>query len=110
MSAPRRLRSASVDNIASRRFFSRITVWDFWALLQRLGSAACLSTSANWSRSLPASKILLKVAYFLFQRGVFLFQIFDHYDFVLGRKIKLHNSAATEIIAHTHANQSPCRV
>ena len=34
--------------------------------------------STSWRRSLPASKVLLKGVDFLFQRGVLLFEFFDH--------------------------------
>src|SRR4029077_19016638 len=34
--------------------------------------------STSWRRSLPASKVLLKGVYFLFQCGVLLFEFFDH--------------------------------
>src|ERR1700674_1993193 len=74
MSPVRRVRSASVERRFSRRFFSRITCWDFCGFDQRLGSAACLSISANCGRSLPASKILLKFLDFFLQSGVFLLE------------------------------------
>ena len=58
----RRIRSASVASMSSRRFFSRITCWDFWGFDQRFGSEACFSISASCGRSLPASKVLPKFA------------------------------------------------
>src|SRR5215472_13513108 len=106
MSPSRRASSASVASMSSRRFFSRITVWDFCGFDQRLGSAACFSTSVSCVRRRPASKILPQVANLLFQLEVFLFEFFDHQLFVRvtnGRRA----SATTEIIAHRYANQSP---
>src|SRR5579864_8407980 len=79
MSSPWRMRLDSFANISSRRFFSRMTVWDFCGFDQRLGSEACFSISLRRWRRLPASKILPKFADFVFQRRVFLFELFDHY-------------------------------
>src|SRR5690242_7008017 len=78
MSSLRRVSSASVDNISSRRFFSRITCWDFWGFDQRFGSAACFSISTNCWRSFPASKILPEVTYLILQPCIFLFEFFHH--------------------------------
>src|SRR5215469_9800702 len=78
ISVDRRERSASVASEVSRRFFSRMTCWDLSGLDQSDGSAVCFSTSLSFSRSLGASKILLKVVDSFAKRGVFLFQFFDH--------------------------------
>src|SRR5207247_11326270 len=78
MSSLRRISSASVDNTSSRRFFSRITCWDFCGFDQRFGSAACFSISANCWRNFPASKILPEVTYLIFQTCILLFQFFHH--------------------------------
>src|ERR1700686_1502902 len=78
----RRIRLASLDNIFSRRFFSRMTCWDFWGFDQRLGSEACFSISLSRGRRLPASKILPKFASFVFQGCIFFFELFNH-DVVL---------------------------
>src|SRR6266571_3843167 len=80
MSSLRRISSASVDNTSSRRFFSRITCWDFCGFDQRFGSAACFSISANCWRNFPASKILPEVTYLIFQPCILLFQFFYHVD------------------------------
>src|SRR5579864_2302038 len=82
MSSPWRMRAASLANISSRRFFSRMTVWDFWGFDQRFGSEACFSTSVKRWRRLPASKILPKFANLVFQGCVFFFQLFDHEVFL----------------------------
>src|SRR5271167_2162326 len=82
MSSPWRMRLASLPNISSRRFFSRMTCWDFFGFDQRLGSEACFSISVSRWRRLPASKILPKFANFVFQNRVFFFELFDH-DLVL---------------------------
>src|SRR5579863_214813 len=82
MSSLWRMRLASLPNISSRRFFSRMTCCDFWGFDQRLGSEACFSISANRGRRLPASKILPKFANFVFQGRIFFFKLFDH-DVVL---------------------------
>src|SRR5436305_14954589 len=78
MSSLRRISSASVDNTSSRRFFSRITCWDFCGFDQRFGSAACFSISPNCWRNFPASKILPEVTYLIFQTCILLLQFFDH--------------------------------
>src|ERR1700690_41637 len=133
MSSPWRMRSASVANTPSRRFFSRMTFWDCWRSAQRLGSLARFSTSASCSRSLPASKVLPEITDFVLQRGVFLFQFFDHF-FLLRSSRRSHaayslharhckqrlysdfevrflrrraSTATAEIIAHKYANRSP---
>src|SRR5439155_22983886 len=80
MSSLRRISSASVDNTSSRRFFSRITCWDFCGFDQRFGSAACFSISANCWRNFPASKILAEVTYLIFQTCILLFDFFHHVD------------------------------
>src|SRR5580700_643291 len=82
MSSTCRIRFASLPNISSRRFFSRMIVWDFCGFDQRFGSEACFSISVRRWRRLPASKILPKFANFVFQDCVFFFQLFDH-DVVL---------------------------
>src|SRR5260221_564709 len=69
--------------MSSRRFFSRMTCWDFWGFAQRLVSEACFSTSVSRWRRLPASKILPKFADFIFQGRIFFFKLFDHDDVVL---------------------------
>src|SRR5579864_9448204 len=84
MSSPWRMRLDSFANISSRRFFSRMTSWDFCGFDQRLGSEACFSISVRRWRRLPASKILPKFADFVFQHSIFLFQLIDH-DFALLR-------------------------
>src|SRR5262249_35031784 len=78
MSSFRRARSASVASASSRRFFSRITRWDFSELDQRFGLEASFSTSVSCWRSLPASKVLPQSAHFFLQGGVLLFEFFDH--------------------------------
>src|SRR4030095_15066546 len=78
MSSLRRARSASVASASSRRFFSRITRWDFSELDQRFGSEASFSTSLSCWRSLPASKILPQSTHFFLKGGVLLFEFFDH--------------------------------
>ena len=78
MSPERRARSDSVASAVSSRFFSRITCWDFSGFDQSVGSAVCFSISLSFSRSLGASKILLKVVDLVAECGVFLFQFFDH--------------------------------
>ena len=78
MSAERRASSASVASAVSSRFFSRMTCWDLSGLDQSVGSAVCFSTSVSFSRSLGASKILLKVVDLVAQCGIFLFEFFDH--------------------------------
>src|SRR5579864_9140995 len=78
MSSPWRMRLDSFANISSRRFFSRMTSWDFCGFDQRLGSDACFSISVRRWRRLPASKILPKFANFVFQGCIFFFQLFDH--------------------------------
>src|SRR5258707_9364149 len=78
MSSVRRASSGSVASACSRRFFSRITVCDLCGLLQRLGSEACFSISANCGRSLAASKILPEFVDFVLEEGVFLFEFFEH--------------------------------
>src|SRR6516165_196763 len=55
-----------------------MTCCDFSGFDQSDGSAVCFSTLLSFSRSLGASKILLKVVDFFPKRGVFLFQFFDH--------------------------------
>src|SRR5580700_10363091 len=82
MSSPWRMRLASLANMSSRRFFSRMTCWDFCGFDQRVESEACFSISVRRWRRLPASKILPKFANFVFQGCVFFFQLFDH-DVVL---------------------------
>src|SRR5580692_499404 len=82
MSSTWRIRLASLASISSRRFFSRMIVWDFCGFDQRLWSEACFSISVRRWRRLPASKILPKFANFVFQGCVFFFQLFDH-EFVL---------------------------
>src|SRR5215510_8712042 len=78
MSSLRRARSASVESASSRRFFSRITRWDFSELDQRFGSDASFSTSVSCWRSLPASKVLPQSTHFFLKGGVLLFEFFDH--------------------------------
>src|SRR5437773_12398818 len=100
MSSLRRARSDSVASTFSRRLRSRITFCDSWGFDQRLGSDAFFSTSASWERSRSASKILPEVAHLLLQRGVFLFQFFDHnYRTVLAGVRSRTESAPSEIIA-----------
>jgi hypothetical protein len=72
MSPERRTSSVSVASELSSRFFSRITCWDFSGLDQSVGSAVCFSISLSFSRSLGASKILLKVVDLVAQCGEFL--------------------------------------
>src|SRR5579863_6490688 len=119
MSPPRRARSASVASTCSRRFFSRMTCWDFCGFDHRFGSAACFSISASWGRILSASKILPEFVHLLAQLFVRLFQFLIHEDgqpfcgFSVLRFLeymKREISAPAEIIAHAHANQSPWRV
>ncbi len=87
-----RMRLASLANISSRRFLSRLTSWDFCGFDQRLGSEACFSTSVKRWRRLPASKILPEFANFVFQDGIFFFQFFNHdvvlFEIVRGRRCK----------------------
>src|ERR1700756_1072741 len=108
MSSLRRDKSASVAKASSRRFFSRMTCWDFSGFDQRLGSEACFSTSVNCSRTLDASKVLPQSANLVFQSAKLLFQFFDHQDSVFGWNKKRAISAPPLIIAHRYANQSPC--
>jgi hypothetical protein len=60
-----------------------MTCWDFCGFDQRLGSEACFSISVRRWRRLPESKILPKLADFVFQRRVFFFELFDHVDVLL---------------------------
>ena len=83
MSSLCRMRLVSLANISSRRFFSRMTVWDFWGFDQRLGSEARFSISVKRWRRLPASKILPKFANFIFQDCIFFFKFFNHEFFLL---------------------------
>lgn len=114
MSSLRRAKSASVVKRCSRRFFSRITCLERCGSDHRFGSADCFSISASCGRSLSASKILPEFADFLTEQPVFLLELLIHedgsafLDFV--RNVRRVSSAATEIIAHSQANQSPCRV
>src|SRR5579871_1174498 len=114
MSPVRRSRSASVESKCSRRFFSRMTCCDLCGFDQRLGSAACLSISANCGRSFPASKILPEFQHFLAQLIVCLLQLLIHEDVSAFSRVlenvKRSRSAPSEIIAQAKANQSPCCV
>src|SRR5438105_1032461 len=116
MSPVRRTKSSSVESRCSKRFFSRMTCWDFCGFDHRLGSAACLSISARCWRKVLASKVLLEFADFDLQRCVFLLKILDHYfsspfSFrVLVAELSETAIAPSEIIAHAYANQSPWRV
>src|ERR1700751_796413 len=78
MSPWRRTNSASVAIASSMRFFSRLAGCDRSGFDQRFGSEACFSISASWTRSLPASKVLLEGMNFSLERGVLLFEVFDH--------------------------------
>ena len=78
MSSTRLPRSASVASKCSIRFFSRITCCERCGFDHKFGSAACFSISVNCGRSLPASKILPKLAHFRGQRAVFLFELLNH--------------------------------
>src|SRR5579872_7492225 len=82
MSSLWRMRSVSLANISSKRFFSRITVWDFCGFDQRFGSDACFSISVSRWRRLTASKILPKFADFIFQDCIFFFKFFYHKFFL----------------------------
>ncbi len=73
MSPERRASSSCVASAFSSRFFSRITCCDFSGFDQSVGSAVCFSISLSFSRSLGASKILLKIVDLLAEGGVFLF-------------------------------------
>jgi hypothetical protein len=88
-----------------------MTCWDFCGFDQRFGSAACFSISASRGRRLPASKVLPKFADLVLQNCVFLIEL-DVHDLgsaflEMGRRV---SNAATEIIAHSQANQSPWAV
>src|SRR5271165_6499199 len=109
MSPVRRSNSASVASRCSRRFFSRMTCWDFCGFDHRLGSAACLSISARCGRRLLPSKVLLELADFALQQYVFLFEILDHAFDLPVPEVSDRKTAAREIIAHAYASQSPCR-
>src|SRR6266852_9437860 len=78
MSPVRRTKSSSVESRCSKRFFSRMTCWDFCGLDHRLGLAACLSISARCWRKVLASKVLLEFADFALQQRIFLLEILDH--------------------------------
>src|SRR5580700_3053130 len=115
MSSPRRARSASVASKCSSRFFSRITCCERCGFDHKFGSADCFSISLSCGRSLSASKILPELAHLLAQRPVFLLELLIHEDastFLpdLRGSPKRVSSAPAEIIAHSHANQSPYRV
>src|ERR1700722_19787976 len=119
MSSPRRARSASVASKCSNRFFSRITFCERCGFDHKFGSADCFSISLSCGRSLSASKILPELAPLLAQCTIFLLDLLIHDDVssflscllpVCLAKPKRVSSAPVEIIAHSHANQSPCRV
>src|SRR5437660_8821255 len=110
MSPVRRIRSASVESIPSRRFFSRITCWDLCGFDHRFGSAACLSISASCGRSLPASKVLPEFADLLLQSCIFLLEFLNHSVGLPFAGVKEATIAPIEIIAHAYASQSPCRL
>src|SRR4029077_2356084 len=80
MSSPRRARSASVARTCARRFFSRITRWDFCGFDHKFGSEACFSISVSCGRTFSAPKILPEFAHFLAQFFVLLFEFLIHED------------------------------
>src|ERR1700677_5289052 len=115
MSSPRRAKSASVASKCSSRFFSRITCCERCGFDHKFGSADCFSISLSWGRSLSESKILPELAHLFAQRAIFLVELLIHEDTsaflpILSTDLKRVSSAPAEIIAHNHANQSPCRV
>src|SRR6266705_306459 len=113
MSPVRRTKSSSVESRCSKRFFSRMTCWDFCGFDHRFGSAACLSISARCWRRVLASKVLLKLADFDLQRRVFLLEVLDHsrsfpFSFRLPvAEVSDRTIAPIEIIAQAYASQSP---
>jgi hypothetical protein len=84
-----------------------MVAWDTSGFDQNCGSSIFFSTCWSCWRTRVASKILPQVFDLFFEGSVVALEFFDGHEFV---RLRGAIKEIMAIIAHVHANQSPCRV